>query len=245
MLRAVLFFVLAFASLLAAQLAPLRNFPLLANGAVCAAILALHVPFLRAEGSTLSSLGLARPGLLAIGVLFGAALSAAVLLPAILGGALQAPATRPGAIELVRPLPGTLLIVIWEELWFRGYLLLRLRDRLGPGAATAITAAAFTALHLLNPQLPATALAGISAAGLLLAALVLRTGSILPAIGCHLAWNSLHAAARSTFGIALPGAALLFGEDGIVGTVVVAAAALVALRPLLWRPAILRAGERA
>lgn len=52
-----------------------------------------------------------------------------------------------------------------------------------------MTSVVFGLFHLANPGAGVLALAGVTAAGLLLGALVLRTGSLWPAIGAHLGWN--------------------------------------------------------
>lgn len=76
-----------------------------------------------------------------------------------------------------------------EEALLRGYPLRALTEEMGPGWALAATSAAFGALHLGNPGASALGAANTAAAGLLLGAVVLRTGSLWWATGAHLGWN--------------------------------------------------------
>ena len=69
-----------------------------------------------------------------------------------------------------------------EELYFRGYLLYRLRRAWGPGPALFTQAALFAALH--GPGWPVAA-----AIGLLNGLLTLRSGSLWPAFCLHLLNN--------------------------------------------------------
>ena len=76
-----------------------------------------------------------------------------------------------------------------EEAMLRGYPLQALAEAWGPGWALAVTAAAFSLLHLANPEVGWLGLANIAAAGLFLGALYLRTASLWWATGAHLGWN--------------------------------------------------------
>jgi len=79
---------------------------------------------------------------------------------------------------------------VCEELLFRGWVLSGLRGRRSStrraGAAVVVQAAAFAVFHLLPERMPQT-----FALGLVLGGLVVVTGSLLPAIACHLAHNSM------------------------------------------------------
>jgi membrane protease YdiL (CAAX protease family) len=82
---------------------------------------------------------------------------------------------------------------ICEELLFRGVILTGLRRSFGPVAAVAVSALLFAALHAspwrFFPQL---------LLGVLLALLTLRSGSVLPAVVAHAAYNaSAYLIARS------------------------------------------------
>jgi len=105
---------------------------------------------------------------------------------------------------------------ICEEALFRGFLLASVRDRVSPAVAAAVTAIAFGLFHLSIYRL-----FGTTVLGLLMAALVLRSGSIWPAVWLHALNNGLAVVAQ--YGIDaepaeaeamlirwLPGACLLF-----------------------------------
>jgi len=99
----------------------------------------------------------------------------------------------------------TILPSAAEELFFRGFLLSSFLARFGPGRAVAYAALLFGSLHpLLIQFLPVTAL------GAVLGWLVVRTGSLVPAVIGHLANN----AAAVWLSSADPGA--IVGEGGEV-----------------------------
>ncbi|MEI6239894.1 MAG: ABC transporter permease subunit [Planctomycetia bacterium] len=83
-----------------------------------------------------------------------------------------------------------LVPAVCEELLFRGWVLSGLHGRLqlprGAWAAVGIQAAAFALFHLLPERMPQTFVLG-----LVLGALVVVTRSLLPAVVCHLAHNSM------------------------------------------------------
>ncbi|MEK9504567.1 CPBP family intramembrane glutamic endopeptidase [Gaopeijia maritima] len=91
--------------------------------------------------------------------------------------------------EAVRTLALLAIPAAAEEVLLRGYVLVASAAVLGPGAALAITSVVFGLLHAANPGAGPMAVAGVTAAGLLLGALVLRFHSLWPAIGAHLGWN--------------------------------------------------------
>ncbi|MDH5759980.1 MAG: CPBP family intramembrane metalloprotease [Gemmatimonadota bacterium] len=156
---------------------------------------------LRLEGRPFADLGL-RPGVPALagsgaGVGVGVAVGlAAVLLMAILGGVTwsrtpgtaQAWALSGGATLGILALPA-----LAEEALLRGYPLLTLSEEWGGGPAVVVTAVVFGLLHLGNPEVTALAIGNIVAAGLLLGAVYVRTGSLWWAFGVHLGWNWAHA----------------------------------------------------
>lgn len=76
-----------------------------------------------------------------------------------------------------------------EEVLLRGYALAAMARVWGPGVALGGTSVVFGLLHGANPEVGALGLLGVTAAGLWLGALVLKWGSIWPAIGAHLGWN--------------------------------------------------------
>jgi membrane protease YdiL (CAAX protease family) len=89
----------------------------------------------------------------------------------------------------------TALIALSEEWMFRGILFQALRSRLNLWPAVLLTSSLFGAVHLLNVlvfgDLALAAAQAVAAAmtGLLLVALVIRTGSIWPSIVYHMVWN--------------------------------------------------------
>jgi CAAX protease family protein len=76
-----------------------------------------------------------------------------------------------------------------EEALLRGYPLQALAEAWGPAAALLVTSLAFGAMHLGNPGVTPLAVANVAAAGALLGAIYLRTGSLWWATGAHLGWN--------------------------------------------------------
>jgi membrane protease YdiL (CAAX protease family) len=76
-----------------------------------------------------------------------------------------------------------------EEALVRGYPLRAVAEAKGPGWALGFTSLGFAALHLLNPGIDVLSLVNLAAAGLLLGAVALRTGSLWWATGVHLGWN--------------------------------------------------------
>ena len=97
------------------------------------------------------------------------------------------------------PLPpvlllGTLLIGFLlqgglEELIVRGYVYHTLRERWRPWIAALGSSALFALLHLGNPDVSVAALLNVLLAGMVLTALVERTGSLWSATLAHGAWN--------------------------------------------------------
>jgi len=77
------------------------------------------------------------------------------------------------------------LTALGEELLFRGVILGGLRRALPERAAIAVSAAMFATIHLSPSAFVHTGLLG-----LLLAWLVVRTGSLWPSILLHAAWNT-------------------------------------------------------
>lgn len=74
---------------------------------------------------------------------------------------------------------------IVEELFYRGLLLGALEDRLGAWPAVVISGLVFGASHFILLELPA-----LSAFGMVLAALVVKTRRLGPAIAAHMAFNT-------------------------------------------------------
>jgi membrane protease YdiL (CAAX protease family) len=76
-----------------------------------------------------------------------------------------------------------------EELAVRGYVYHALRERWRAGAAALGSSVLFSLLHAGNPEVSAVALVNVVLAGLVLAALVERSGSLWGATVAHGVWN--------------------------------------------------------
>jgi membrane protease YdiL (CAAX protease family) len=94
--------------------------------------------------------------------------------------------------------PGMLLLLLLllfliqggvEELVTRGYLYHVLRERWRPWVAALASSILFALFHLFNPDSSALALVNILLAGMVLAGLVERTGSLWSATLAHGVWN--------------------------------------------------------
>lgn len=81
------------------------------------------------------------------------------------------------------------LVAVGEEITIRGYLLYKLRLRLGDFGALIVTSIVFALLHLGNDHFTWIGFVNISLSGFLMGLLVFKTGSISNAIGIHWAWN--------------------------------------------------------
>jgi len=112
----------------------------------------------------------------------------------------------PKFIELVqeyvaglRNLPAIVVVLmmavtpaIFEEIFFRGYLLPALRTRMSPAAAIVLSAVAFGLFHGINPNpLAAERVLSSTLIGLVLGWVRWRTGTVLPGIVLHTVNNSL------------------------------------------------------
>ncbi|KAG2497465.1 hypothetical protein HYH03_004620 [Edaphochlamys debaryana] len=95
--------------------------------------------------------------------------------------------TRPGDAGTWAAVLGTSALspAVAEELLYRGFLLTALRQRLGSVDAAALAAALFGAAHLSVPQF-----FGLTLLGGACGALTLRSGSVLPAVAAHAAYNA-------------------------------------------------------
>ncbi len=95
----------------------------------------------------------------------------------------------PSALLLVLLLLGFLLQGGLEEWIVRGYIYRTLKDRWRPWTAALASSILFALLHAHNPAVSAIALVNIVLAGLVLAALVERSGSLWSATLAHGWWN--------------------------------------------------------
>lgn len=137
----------------------------------------------------------------------GLSLLAGGLLAGALGIALYAGIARLGGVGHMRfslsGIPATLEILLawgfgflgaalFEEGLFRGYLLLKLLGRVPTWLAVLFSSLLFGVLHLPAYAASPTFWIGLGNAallGVLLSVLVLRTQSLMGAVGFHLAWN--------------------------------------------------------
>ena len=158
----------------------------------------------------------------------------------------------PDGAALVRGLGASLmaialfiLVAVSEELIFRGYLLVNLREGMGSALALAFSSMLFGLFHALNPNFNLLALLNIALAGLVFGYAWLVTGNLWLPIAYHFSWNFfqgpvfslpvsgvhygglLEVSDRGTASL-VTGAA--FGpEGGVIGTLV-----LLSAFPILW-----------
>lgn len=119
----------------------------------------------------------------------------------------------PPAVTILFLAINTLLVGVSEELMFRGILFRALLTRLDIWPAIAVTSALFGSVHILNgigtgdwgSAVVQAFAAGLS--GITLMAILLRTGSIVVAMGYHAAWD------LATFTLAAATKAVPTGPD--------------------------------
>ncbi|MHA1594014.1 MAG: lysostaphin resistance A-like protein [Candidatus Baldrarchaeia archaeon] len=97
-----------------------------------------------------------------------------------------------------------LLGSIGEELVIRGYFLKNVM-KMGKTLAIIASSVAFALLHINNPGFSVTAFFFLLMAGIFLATLRLKTGTLLSAIGFHIGWN---ASEGCVFGFPISGISL-------------------------------------
>jgi membrane protease YdiL (CAAX protease family) len=95
----------------------------------------------------------------------------------------------PPLLLLAALLPAFILQGGLEEMILRGYVYHTLRERWRPSISALGSSVLFALLHLANPEVSLLALLNLVLAGLVLAALVERTGSLWSATLAHGAWN--------------------------------------------------------
>lgn len=94
------------------------------------------------------------------------------------------------------------LVAITEEVVIRGYLLFKLRTKVGDLGSLLLTSSVFGIMHFFNDHFTWIGFANIFLSGLLMGLVILRTASISSAIGIHWAWNFTQG---SIFGFAVSG----------------------------------------
>ena len=167
---------------------------------------AIYMPFAArawkeaAAGTLLGALPICLLMVLALVAGYGSITTGNVVMSALL------PALLPALLALF-------LLAAWEEFVLRGYLLRQLSIGISPIAAVVITGALFGLMHSGNPGANWQGLLYTFVGGVLMALLVIRSGSLWLVIGYHFGWN---AAAYNLFGLELSG---LEGDTSIfVGT---------------------------
>jgi membrane protease YdiL (CAAX protease family) len=92
---------------------------------------------------------------------------------------------------LMLSLFGTLLQAIYEELWFRSIVLIKLSHLVGRFETALILGGGFGLLHFLNPNYSLLAIVSAASAGVMLCYSVFITQSIWMAVGLHFGWNAV------------------------------------------------------
>ena len=82
-----------------------------------------------------------------------------------------------------------IVLAMWEEFFFRGYLLYRLGTRMGFWTAAVVMSLGFGAAHLGNHGENALGIAQVIVFGLFCCFVLRRTGSLWFPIGYHAAWD--------------------------------------------------------
>lgn len=82
-----------------------------------------------------------------------------------------------------------LIVSLFEEIIFRGYVLENLLEDMHPAFALIISSALFMALHLLNPNVEVLPILNLFLAGLLLGASFIYTKNLWFPVGLHWSWN--------------------------------------------------------
>jgi CAAX protease family protein len=86
-------------------------------------------------------------------------------------------------------LVGFVIVALFEENAFRGYLLHTLAEGLGFWPAAVLMSLLFAAVHVQNPGESKAGIVAVFAFGMMLAFSLWRTGSLLWAIGFHFMWD--------------------------------------------------------
>lgn len=189
--------------------------------------------------------------------LTGAVLAGVVLLLAAgIGGARWSPDAGDPRLYLQRIGAALLLLApaaLAEEIVFRGLPLILLDRTAGRGLAIGVTALLFALAHSYNPDITTLSIGNICVAGLFLGIALFARGGLWAALGFHLGWNwAIVALDAPVSGIdfKIPfinydpgGPGWLTGgkfgpEGGVIATLVLGVATVVASRLVLHRKAI-------
>ena len=175
-----------------------RPLPQLASGALLVGLALLVTRWLlaRFERRGLGTIGLA-PDRSAWGYALG--LLAGSLVPALFVAGLAATGhaqagvaafTVAGLLSATLPMMlAVLFLSAWEEIALRGYPLQLLSEAWGPAGAAVATGLTFGLLHAGNPGANPLGLVLTALGGVLMAWLVVRTGSLWLVCGYHGGWN--------------------------------------------------------
>ncbi|HZM82897.1 MAG TPA: CPBP family intramembrane glutamic endopeptidase [Candidatus Limnocylindrales bacterium] len=177
--------VVGLAALVAVRVALAKSF----GGVItAAALLGTYAVFVRLTERRWPA-ELKRPWELGLGLLVGAGLCAVTILILYLLGHYHIDGTNP--VSAIWPAVGVVITAgVFEELLLRGVLFRLLEEKLGSWLAVALSAAAFGALHLANPEATLFTSAAIALqAGVLLALAFMATRRLWLPIGMHVAWN--------------------------------------------------------
>jgi uncharacterized protein len=151
----------------------------------------LHVVDKRPWGDVWLGKDAARPSLLVIGFLIGAAAIGVPFVALIGAHWLRESAGGAGSWFGAAVRVSLLLLpaALFEELLTRGYVLSVLRERWGWSWAIAITSIGFGMLHLANNGATAESVTLVTLAGFFLAGVLYATRSLYAAWMAHFAWN--------------------------------------------------------
>jgi membrane protease YdiL (CAAX protease family) len=105
------------------------------------------------------------------------------------GFARPAPEGANVATYLLGAIVAFLIVGIYEELMFRGYILQRLNERAGRIASILVSSILFAVLHGANPGADAFGIFNTTVIAVILSVLYFRTRSLWMPIGFHFAWN--------------------------------------------------------
>jgi len=132
-----------------------------------------------AKGGTLA--------LLILGVIFSFSLVTGDIV--VEGFARPAPETTPIAAYLLGAIVAFIIVGLYEEIMFRGYILQTLATRSGKIGATIVSSVLFAVLHGANPGADVFGIFNTVIIGVVLCVLYFRTGSLWMPVGFHFAWN--------------------------------------------------------
>jgi uncharacterized protein len=193
---------------------------------------------------------------LGVSALLGVWLALMALLAEVRFGGLSQPFREPSPGW---PVPQVLLLALLllgffvqgglEELVVRGYIYRALKERWRPWLAALSSSLLFSLLHAMNPSVSWVALVNIVLAGLVLAAMVERSGSLWSATLAHGFWNWGVACVLSLpvsgipifrlFELSIPGDDRItgggFGPEGSLALTVLGVLLALALWAPLWR----------